>query len=181
MTIDKSLIIRLQQQDRDAFKVIYTTCLPFLYGFVQKMVKSPELTEDICHDVFIKLWDNAGRLDPDRPLQPFLFEIAKNHLLVLIKRSNMEKGIIEEIMKHAERAVNSTENIYQFTETSAILASAIQQLPPQRKRIFQLCKQEDLSYSQAAARLRLSESTINSQMVKALKFVKNHLNTLFFL
>lgn len=176
----RSVILRLQRQDRDAFKEIYAHYLPLLYGFVQKMAKSPELTEDICHDVFVKLWDKAAHLDPDRPLQPFLFEMAKNHLLTLIKRSSLEKKILDEIMKHAEIAVNSTENSYQLAETAQQLNHAVALLPPQRKRVYQLCKQEDLSYSEAALKLQISESTVNNQMVKALKFIKGRLHTLLF-
>jgi RNA polymerase sigma-70 factor (family 1) len=179
MMLAPSLIVRLQQRDRDAFKEVYNACLPTLYNFVLKMVKSPELAEDACHDAFIKLWEHADRLDPLKPIQPFLFEIAKNHLLNLIERSNKEKDIIAGMMKHAEKGVNTTEQNYQFTETSALLADAIEQLPPQRKQIFQLCKQEGFTYEQAAARLQISESTVNNQMVKALKLLKSCLHALF--
>ncbi|NML21979.1 RNA polymerase sigma-70 factor [Pseudoflavitalea sp. G-6-1-2] len=181
MIIDKSLLMRLQQQDRSAFEEIYTISHPALYRFILKMVKSPELAEDVCHDVFVKLWDKSHLIDADRPLQPFLFEIAKNHLLNFIKRNHREKAIIAEMMKHAEQASNTTEHSYQYRETRARLADAIEQLPPQRRHIFQLCKEEELSYMQVATHLRISESTVNNQIVKALKFVRGSLSSLLML
>ena len=58
---EKTLIMRLTQDDEEAFGEIYTRYKKRIYYFAFKFVKSKELAEDICHDVFVALWETGGR------------------------------------------------------------------------------------------------------------------------
>ncbi len=138
------------------------------------MVKSPTLADDITQDVFIRIWELRESLDVDKKFESFLFTITRNHILNLLKRSSVDAIVLEEIFSKAPQNDNSTEEEVHFTQTSELLHKAIALLPPQQKRIFELCKINGLSYEEAASELNVSPGTINAHIVKSLKFVREY-------
>ncbi|KEO74231.1 RNA polymerase sigma factor [Anditalea andensis] len=175
MFSEKQLVEQLKQSNTDAYGRLYHLYVQRLYGFVLRMAKSPELAEDIVQDIFIKLWENRDQLDPDKCIKAYMFTMAKNQLLNFIKRKAHESRIIDEILAHVPRGCKSTDNLVLENEIQQLLDEALSSLPPQRKLIFELCRIQGLTYKQAADQLGLSDSTVNSQMVKAIRSIKEFL------
>lgn len=175
MVSDRLFNSRLQQQDREAFREFYDLYIPRIYHYILHVVKSPQLAEDIAHDIFVKIWDHAPAIDPGRPIEPFLFVITRHHLLNFLKRSARRKEILTEMARHMTSSANDTENAIAFAETSKRLENAISLLPPGRRQIYKLCHEDALTYKEVAERLNLSYSTVNNQMVRAIKAIKDYL------
>lgn len=172
---ESALILRVQQDDRDAFAALYYMHISTLKAFVQRTAKSPFLTEDIVHDTFVKIWEVRKDIDPSKSFKAFLFTIAKNNLLNLLKRAQHETNIIAEISKFATIADHSTDQAIGFNESSAIVAEALEQLQGNVKEVFVLCRLQGLSYKQAADKLGITSSTVNKHMHKALKHVRDYI------
>ncbi len=172
---EAQLLTRLRNHDKEAFTIIYDSYARKLFRYALKIIKSPEIAEDTVHDVFVKLWNNAPSLYIESSIQAYLYRITHNHLLNLIKRGVMETTIVDEIMFHAEQSSKCTEESVQYKDTLLQSKEAIENLPPQRKLIFELCREQHMSHKQIAAHLGIADSTVNNQMVKAIKSIKNHL------
>lgn len=171
-TTELELLEKLKVQNEAAFSELYTLYVKKIYVYVLGIVKSPMLAEDIVQETFVKLWESATLVQTDRSLQAFLFTIARNRALNMIKRASRESWVTEEIIEHA---VHQSENGLQYTErkqTNEYINKAIAQLPPQRRLIYDLCRNYGYSYKQAAEKLGIKDSTVNSQMVKAIKSIK---------
>ncbi|RKR79960.1 RNA polymerase sigma-70 factor (ECF subfamily) [Mucilaginibacter gracilis] len=169
------LIRKLKEQDENAFSQLYSLYVKRIYAYALNILKSPILAEDVVQDTFVKLWESAAFLQTDRSLLPFLFTIAKNTSLNMIRRGSRETWITDEIAMHS---IDLAEDAHQYTQrkqTSGFISDAIEQLPPQRKLIYDLCRNNGYSYKQAAEKLGISDSTVNSQMVKAIKFIKAYM------
>ncbi len=167
------LLKKLRGHDADAFSIIYKSYVKKIYAYILSIVKSQALAEDITHDVFVKLWENAQDIHIDKPVQAYLYTLARNHSLNIIRRASRETWISDEIISNAK---TRTEDGLQFTqrkETGRYIKSAIDLLPPQRRMIYELCRNQGYSYKEAAEQLGIKDSTVNSQMVKALKTIKN--------
>lgn len=173
---DRELIALLQKNDEGALRAIYDIHIRQLHYFVLKTAKSRELAEDIVQDVFIKVWDNRLHIDPTLPFKPYLYTLAKRHLLNLLKRIQHESGIIEEIRKYTSAIENTTDLELDFEESNMLINEAISKLPAQCRTVFLKCKIQGLSYRQAAEELGITEGTVNSQMVKALKNIRAYIN-----
>lgn len=165
----------VKQGDYKSFHVIYDLYVDRIYFFVIKFIKSRDQTNDIVQDVFIRIWEKRNQIDLSKSFEGFLFKIAKNEVLNTFSRSKREESILQEIMFESIKFLNTTENNLEMIETSQLIQEGINQLPSQQKKIFELCKMEGLTYEQAAAELNLSVSTINTQMVNALRFLRNYL------
>ncbi|MNL15443.1 ECF RNA polymerase sigma factor SigL [compost metagenome] len=166
------LLEKLKQQDPAAFAGLYDLYVRKIYAYALGILKSPALAEDVTQDTFVKLWEHAGAVHTDRSVQPFLFTITRNHCLNVIKQASRETWISDELFTHA---LDQAENGLEYTErkqTGEFIGKAIEQLPPQRRLIYDLCRNYGYSYKQAAEKLGIKDSTVNSQMVKALKTIR---------
>ncbi|WP_316793920.1 RNA polymerase sigma-70 factor [Pedobacter frigoris] len=170
---EKQLLGLLIEGDANALSDLYYLHVKQLKYFVQRTAKSAALTEDVVHDTFIKVWESRHKIDCEQPFKPYLYTIARRHLLNLLKRAQHEVSILEEIKQNVVHEENSTELLIDYTESSAIFIEAINRLPEQRKEVFIRCRIQGLTYKQAAAELGISESTVNNQMVKAFKSIRS--------
>lgn len=169
------LITRLKAKDQSAFAVLYESHVNQVYAYVLSTLKSTPLTDDVVQEVFIKLWTAADLLDPAKPLKPYLFAIARNKSLNALRRVAKEQGLTEEITQSAIDLSQNTEALVAEKQTAAIIQLAVSQMPEKRRIIYDLCHQEGHSYQQTANKLGIKYSTVNTQMVRALKHIKAYL------
>ncbi|MDO1444795.1 RNA polymerase sigma-70 factor [Rhodocytophaga aerolata] len=169
------LLEELMKGSETAFKKIYLNYHGSLYRMALKFVKSEELAKEIVQDVFVKIWENRSQINTSLSFSAFLFRIAHNHIFNLLKRASKEAAIKNEILAAAETASNYTENEVLSAEYETLAIDAIEQLPPQRKLIFKLCRNEGKSYEEVSYTLGISKSTVRDHMVKAIKFIKDYL------
>lgn len=69
----------------------------------------------------------------------------------------------------------TTDNIIELKESEELIIKLVEQLPPQRKKIYQLSREQGLSHAEIAKQLGISTSTVNNQLTEALRFIKQHL------
>lgn len=169
------LLEELIKGSETAFKKIYLNYHGSLYRMALKFVKSEELAKEIVQDVFVKIWENRSQINSSLSFSSFIFRIAHNHIFNLLKRASKEATIKNEILAAAETASNYTENEVLSAEYETLAIDAIEQLPPQRKLIFKLCRNEGKSYEEVSYTLGISKSTVRDHMVKAIKFIKDYL------
>lgn len=168
-------LTRLKNGDKQSFNFVYELYVDSLHSFVLRLVKSQSLADDVVQEVFIKIWEKRDYIDPSKSFQAYLFKIAKNLVLNILIRYNREDHIMNEIMAAAKQHVNKTEEEIYFRETAHLIEEGVAKLPPQQKKIFELCKTQGLTYVQVSEKLNLSSHTINSQMVTLLRFLKHYL------
>lgn len=172
---EHQLLIRLKNHDHAAFTVIYNQYSGKLFRYALKIIKSTQIAEDAVQDVFVKLWDNAGTLQIGSSLQAYLYRSVYYYLLNLIKRGAVEHKFVDEIMNSAAQASQCTEESVFYKETLKQVQFAVESLPPQRKLIFEMGRYQGMSHRQIAQELQIADSTVNNQIVKALKTIKEHL------
>nr|WP_121270507.1 RNA polymerase sigma-70 factor [Pedobacter schmidteae] len=173
ITLEIELLEKLKLQDPKAFSQLYNLYVKKIYAYTLGILKSPALAEDVTQDTFVKLWEHATSVQTDRSIQAFLFTIARNLSLNIIKLAARETWISDEIFAYA---IYQQEDGLQYTQrkqTGEFIDMAINQLPPQRRLIYDLCRNYGYSYKEAAEKLGIKDTTVNSQMVKALKSIKD--------
>lgn len=159
----------------NAFEQLYRKHHASMYRVAVKFVKSEELAAEIVQEVFVKLWEYRRNLDENRDPAAYLYTMARNHIFNMLQRSSRESRVKEEIRLQAEISSNATESRVLLSEYRAVINSAIQELPPRRRRIFLMCRQEGKSYEEVAGTFGISKSTVRDHMVKALKSLRRHL------
>lgn len=169
---DDELAILLMAHDTKALSTLYFRHVKAVYYFVLGMAKSPTLTEDIVQETFIRFWQNRHLIEPSKNIKAYLLTIARHHLLNLLKRAQHENFILQELKHYSNPIEQTTEQWMDYRESNYLLQEALERLPNQQREVFKLCKLEGLSYKQVAQRFGITEGTVNSHMVKALKYIK---------
>ncbi|SRR5690606_4026316 len=170
----RQLLKLVAQKDVRAFRQFYEKYRSKVFSYAYYITKSKESSEDIVHDIFLKVWE-SGNLEHIENIDAFLYTITRNHTLELFRKRILEYKIVGEIAVIREKVDQSTEELLALNDTNESLRHAINLLPAKRRAVFRLCKEEGLNYEQAAARLNLSKFTVKTHMQLALRFLRHYL------
>ena len=171
---ERSLLQRLRLGENDAFLELYNIYHPALYNYVLRFVKIPAIAEDILQDTFLKIWEIRERIDPDLSFKAYLYRICRNSVFKLVKKIAGDEGLRLQVMLQFKQSVSDADLKVRWQQYEEILYAAIDQLPPQRQRVFMLCREEGLTYDQAAEQLGISRNTVKEHMVLAMKSIKEY-------
>ena len=169
---EKVLLLQLKTGNEQAFEQLYNLYSVRLHGFLLKLVKDDEIAQDLLQDIFIKIWENRETFDTRKNFRPYLFRVAENSVIDFFRKVACNKKLemklslaFNEVYSHIEETIFSREN-------GAILNQAIEQLPPQCKLVFTLCKLEGKSYKEVSQMLGISVATISNHLQKAAQVIR---------
>ncbi len=168
---ETALLLRVQQGDVNAFEELYYLYNNRLYGNIFKLVKSSNVAEELLQDVFQRVWEYRTKIDPEKNFKSYIFTIAQHLVFDYFNKASRQK-IVELYMQHIDSQKVGCEYLLEEKEIAHILNEAIQQLPPQRKLVYTLCKVEGKSYEDVSRNLGISMSTISDHIVKATRSIK---------
>lgn len=158
---DNELIEAVQSGDIAAFEVLVRRYQHRVYAQLLRLANDHELAQEVVQDTFFSVYRTIDRVDPARPLLPYLFTIARNGIISRLRRDKREVAIDE------ESAVTSDAEIYERVsqeERKATLQAALDRLEPRYRSVLQLYYYEDLSYEEISTRLRLPLNTIRTHI-----------------
>lgn len=180
MDIDeKNLINRLKQDDEKAFNILFYQHHARVYNLAKRFLPYKEDAEEIVQIVFIALWENRKQIDENQSLNGYILTIARHWIYNTIKKSVYRKGYLEHLQQQNISLEYVTEDIVQYNELNALVDKLTNELPPKRSEIFKLSRNEGLSYLEIAERLSITESTVNTQITKALDYVRKNIRSLY--
>jgi len=172
---EEELLEKLAEGDECAFEQLYLIYSPKIYGKILQLVKQVAIAEEVLQDVFVKIWEKREMLDNQKSFKSFLYTIAKNLVVDLFRRAALDRQMLEKFIVDNTEFYNPFETVDDpETESKAIVQSALDILPPQRKKIYTMVKLEGKSYDEVSELLDISASTINDHVVKATKSLKAH-------
>lgn len=174
---DRELVEKLRDSDSVAFRLIFDRYRVKLLFYTAAMIKSDGAARDIVQETFIRLWTNRRDLDPEKSLSGYLHTIARNLALNYLKRAGYDKELKKQIWSYIEEhqlRVETEENLFR-KESHRLIQEAVELLPPGRRRIFRLSREEGMSHKEIADHLDISKNTVKNQMVSALKEIRAYL------
>ncbi|MBV6647733.1 MAG: RNA polymerase sigma-70 factor [Cyclobacteriaceae bacterium] len=171
---DEVLVQEVKGGSLDAFDELFHRYSKRLWSFTNGMIKSAEESEEIVQDVFLKIWEGRDKLDPTASFNSFIFTIAKNQVLnVFRKRVNERKYLHQLALPTSEKSYTEDQVIYR--ELSIISSTAINSLPPKRRMIFRMSREQGMTYDEIARSMGISKKTVENQMTMALKMLRSYL------
>jgi RNA polymerase sigma-70 factor (ECF subfamily) len=173
---EPELLNRLAGGDDESFALLYAKYYPRVYGIAFKILKSAPHAEDVLQDVFIKLWNNRGRLPGINDFNAYLNAVTRNHIFNQLRKKAHETFYIREQSINTADS-NQTINDVLYHELDKSLLEAVAKLPPQQKKIFQLSRMHGLKQEEIAESLKISLGTVKKHMMVSLRFIRNYLSS----
>lgn len=175
--INEVTIEGVKNGDMAAFDLVYRAYSKRLYRFVYGIIKTEIDAEEIVQEVFVKIWESHEKIDNFALFDSYLFTIAYNSTISLIRKKLSEKKYIQYIKSlQIPPQQKSAEINSDFEILSEKVNELIGKLPPRQKEVFKLHRENELTYRQIAEKLDISVNTVENHMSKALKFLRNNLN-----
>ncbi|MES2373434.1 MAG: sigma-70 family RNA polymerase sigma factor [Bacteroidota bacterium] len=162
-----------------AFSVLYNRYAGSLYKNIFRLTKDVLTTQEIIQDVFERFWKARERIDADQGIDNYLFISARNAVYDHQRKVIKDRTLLSQLQHAAQASFTddrdrTAEDILQ--EQLGLLRRAIDNLPPQRKRVFELCRIEGKSYREVCEELGLSMGTVKDHMAKGQKSVRDYLS-----
>ncbi|NLV69148.1 MAG: RNA polymerase sigma-70 factor [Spirochaetes bacterium] len=174
--ISEVIIESLKNGDMAAFDIIYRAYCKRLYKFVFGIIKTESDAEEIVQEVFVKIWEARGNIDDLALFDSYLFTIAYNSTISLIRKKMSEEKYIQHVKSLQVPLQNKlSDDDLDFESVSARINELVDKLPPRQKEVFKLHREHELTYRQIAEKLQISINTVENHMSKALKFLRNNL------
>lgn len=164
---------QIKAGNKDAFRLLYNLYSKKIYGFALSYLKSNSEAEEVIQAVFVKLWEGRQEIKEHLSLQSYLYKITTNHIYNYLKHKKVQLAANNELQ--LVDLDNSTQEHIFYNNLQENINSLIEKMPEQRRRAFKLSRMEGLSHEEIAKRLDISVRTVESQIYKALKFLKKNL------
>ncbi len=173
---EAKLISLLAQGSEYAFQLLYDRHRNRIYQTAIRYLKSPLLAQEVVQDVFLKLWFERTNIKEDQCMEAWLYTVAKNNLINRLKKIAREWKAIDGLKLITKTSVDNTAYKVQESHYNELLQKAIQGLPEQQQKVFQLARYERLTYIQIGERMGISPLTVKTHMARALAHIKTCLS-----
>ncbi|WP_010520986.1 RNA polymerase sigma-70 factor [Aquimarina agarivorans] len=168
-----SQVRALSTGSEKAFQNIFNRYYTPIYTYTKNIIKSDEFAEGIVQEVFIKVWENRQSLNPELSFKSYIYTIARNLSFNFLQKAATNKKLREEIFYLSKKAHDTTNDMVFEKELLEIKTKVISQLPPKRRLIFEMSRNQGKSYKDISQELNISISTVKNQMSKALGTLKH--------
>jgi RNA polymerase sigma-70 factor (ECF subfamily) len=173
---DEWLMAQAAGGSRESMNALVRRYASPLLTFIHRMVGDRHRAEELFQDVFLAAWVHRRRYVCGRPFRPWLFGIAANKC-----RADFRRPALLAVDCHDDSAVAVAADdptpveAAIATETAAVVAAAVAELPPGQRTILVLRVYNGLEYEEIAQTIGRSEATVRSQMCHALRAVRQRL------
>ena len=180
---EKILVSKLKNDDKIAFQKLFKLYSERIYYFSIRYLKNSEDAEEITQEVFVRLWNRRFNLKPELSFSSYLFMIAKNAVIDLLRKRKKEAAFNESFTLNTKAPIHEDNKSIEFKELNDIVIKSIDDLPLRRKQIFLMSREEGLTYKQIAEKLSISIKTVESHMRLSLqqlrKFIGENYELIF--
>jgi RNA polymerase sigma-70 factor (ECF subfamily) len=148
-----------------------------LYFFILSKTKSEYISEEVVQMAFTKLWQCRHTLREEYTISTQLFRIATTILIDFLRKYNTKDAVTARLDGlDIEKGIDSTNEKMRGAELQKQISEAVNDLPPVRKQVFEMSREQGMSYREIAETLSVSSKTVETHIYKALKQIKKHIS-----
>ena len=174
---DEILLKRISRGDENAFEELYEKYSQPIFNFILRIIKDIHKSEEICQEVFLRVFTHAGKFKPTAKVSTWMYQIARNLSLNELRNKARHK---EESLDEKAEFVSSTEteNILKEKNLQERISVAVSNLSEEHHTVFTLKHEQDLSYEEIAKIMNCLLGTVKSRMYFAIRSLREQLKDL---
>ncbi len=161
--------------DYVAFEKLYKRFYYILTHYAYRYMKCPELANDMVSEVFYKLWKKRDSISVTTSLQSYLFTAVRNRCLDQLRVENRVDKCDDSVLIDLDSSSSTPLQHAIAEELQQKIENAIEALPKDRRKVFRMSRDNGLKYKEIADTLGISIKTVETQMGRALKFLRGEL------
>ena len=176
---EKDWILRCQQGDEAAFEALIHLHEKKVYALCRRMCRNEDDALEAAQDTFLAVWRGIGGFRADAQFSTWLYRLATNACLDLLRREKKHGGDLS--LDDAEAPVDppdpapQPEEAAEREEARRLVREGLYALPDQYRQVLILRELEQLSYAEIAEAAQLDVGTVKSRISRARQALRNHL------
>lgn len=171
---DEELFNLLKKDNGFALDELFNRYWEKLFKSADKLLFDEDAAKDVVQNVFVKLWENRNSVMVSN-LYAYLLQATKYQVVSYLRKGKFTAQHEDEL--ESLGSVNNTEQTINFNELNHVIIESLEQIPGRCREIFYLSRFEYLSNKEIADRLDISIRTVETQISKALKYIRETLET----
>lgn len=173
--------VELKNDSQIAFEELFHKYKKKLYYFALSYLDDNAEAEEVVQSVFVRLWENRSSLNETMSVKNYIYKSTANACYNFLKKKAVRNRYSEkELIAFDENLDRSYDEIF-YKDLKRQIDSILATLPPQQQKIFNLSRFEGLSHADIASKLNLSLRTVENQIYRSIKIIKDNLKAeLFF-
>jgi len=165
----------LRIKTRADFEALFKDRYSSLCAYANTFLKDVDASEEVVQEVMFKIWQNRESLIVSSSMKSYLFRAVRNGCLNVLKHRQIRNEYRTYLEGNSMESQHSHEDEMIVAELEQKIRKAIDHLPLERRRVFVLSRYDGLTYKQIAEKLDISVKTVENQMGKALKALREEL------
>lgn len=160
--------------DQKIYEVIFRAYYKVLCRYANGIVNDPDDAEELVQQVFVAIWEKRSEFKIEVSIKSYLYRAVHNRCLNYIAQSKVRTMYANEKINDGIPVEHPVANLRQ-KELQERIRVALLKLPEQCRIVFKLSRFEELKYSEIASHLGISIKTVENQMGKALRIMREEL------
>jgi RNA polymerase sigma-70 factor (ECF subfamily) len=161
--------------DRHAFETFFHATYDLVCAVIASRVSDTSIVEELAQDVYLRIWRGHERLRADGSLEGYAVRAARNAALNYLKRAGREQRWLRRQARGLVPTPAAADEPLILRELSCAVRDAVAELPPGCRAVFQLSRDGGLTYAEIARTLGISTKTVEHQMGRALRLLRERL------
>lgn len=170
---DRELLDRLRAGQEEAFEVIFRTHYAQLVGLAEAILRARAPAEDAAQDVMLELWRRREQIVVETSLRAYLVRATRNRALNQLRHQRVAERVRPEAL--GQSTAPSADRDFAEKELEAEVKRAVSDLPERCREVFELSRVHGLTYAEIAGVLSISVKTVETQMGKAIRVLRERL------
>jgi len=164
----------LKNGSYSAYTLLYEHYYAPIWRFLSKLIRSEEDAKEITQNIFIRLWEKREVVDTNSDIKIFLFQTARFYAYNYFDHKKVREKYLSHLKIYPGQS-SSTEELIHYEETTLLVEMALEKMPRQRRKIFEMSRREGKSNEVIAQELLLSKRTVEKHISLAIRDIKEKL------
>lgn len=173
------LVERIRAGDEEAFDILFKEYYSNLCRFGWRYVKSKAVAEEVVQDVFTYIWENRSDWKPLGTVRGYLYKSVKHRAIDYLKHQQVADQYLDLMKAEINYVTIDINDEQEEANLRESIAKAIENLPERGKMVFKLHRYDGLSYKEIAQVMDISVKTVENQMTRVFKLLRQDLSHFF--
>ena len=166
---------RARRDDISAFEALFREYYAELVNYSFSFLHDMDASEEIVQDFFYNYWKNRKRINIKVSLRSYLYRSIRNNSLKYLDALAVRRKYADRIISGSTGQTGYNTSELEFAELNEIIEDTLSELPERCSRIFRMSRFDGLKYDEIAKELSVSVKTVEANMTRALRFLRERL------
>lgn len=171
---DRELLERVRAGDETAYDTVFRAWYGPLVRVAGALLQDSDAAEEVVQEVMVELWRRRHVMDAEVTLRAYLLRAVRNRSLNHLRHLKVRRDTTGDVEALYDEPIASDQPLV-ARELSEAVRLALNELPPRCREVFDLSRVHGLKYAEIAESLGISQKTVEAQMGKALRVLRERL------